>query len=1372
MFERLIALPESRTLDFKSGSYWQSGKADGDAAFIKDLLSFINTVRNGPAYIITGIKNNGAVNTLVGDDEFPDEAILQEKARSKIGPKPYFEAGPFIYKGKTYGIIEVPVHYYTRPVTATVKLPAIVPGIIYLRRGSSNDLASEDEINEIREWLVTLKPLVKPLPLPEKRIYKAPDPYIPRTVASMDNEPFSFYFQNFRSLLDVLSDHKRIALLAWGLDGKSTELAHLAFVLSDDPYYFPVLIFLGDYADKDIEYLIPEIDAIPQDRLVLLLDGLDEVIKDNLSLARRKISEFLTVYPNVRIVVSCRSNMYTTVSDGDPLNTLSGFDSFGLNRLNQETIDAYLDDFPVKKTGEFFNEIAARQMGDLLAIPYYLIKLAGQYYNQGKISASKAELFESELQLLIAKEILRAHGSEDERINTRLYGLLKRLAFVMELQGTNTILTPDLRLVLPDDADFELVTGAAAIFQGTHGVQKSWKFNHYTTQEYLAARVLAKLPFSKLRRVIGIAPASRHVKPTWVNTLSFLNSILKPDATLKRKITRWLAAYNKDLVIRLEPEKLDDNLRYKTFVNIFNFYKRQNRLINNVIYSSMNLARFAETSRALGFLVGQLENSNSNTTFISALLIINQYRVDLFPGFLKQLKKIYEKALFGSDPELHYVALAGYPKHFKLTAAEFGAMFDRYNGSDDTEIRYELFHAIWSADKQDVCLDYVLTQADVLIKEDWQLSHEKKKDRNEKEYREIAYCIEALRSENALMTFFERLGSIMVFIPQATHFTNTVEHLLDNAAEHLESEALVGKVMAIFLGNHSHILQSREQKKWYLNFLSLAGKVEDACITLYRESTLRDATDIKSIAILATRGIVDFLFKDFQEGRFTAKTAGDVAYFMEDVGNLNEPYFRGLFAIPRRVHPVRDFEAENRVTYARNLAALFDKEIYKQEISLIFNTYGKTVLNYEGINYQKPDYWSEIFCKVAREALDLNPQEPEADLVILLEQADLYFDANFTAKIYNYLVKNPRAELNPAQTAVIVRWCNQQAKRINFKTAIEDYVYPHWMLDEAAVQLSFFMRMLSLKKYRKALYLDMLSFIKQEDNLVGIFDFVAGICEHAMIVARVLVNLAEGVNNVTALKGHLEFIKAQRLTGTLPLFIPYFSKNDDIRYDLLTLYASLDGDMDLLLPVLLTVDGYFRNRLIEELIRKGHPLLRGYVYTLFNNETDEKEKLALSRYLIMLQDRSGFDFYVGHVKKNLYVPDDTSAGNPLFLLRDPLFTQPVLDLIVFAATFRKTNHRNDLSSISIRALQNLALYPQNYRKVRRNYDRWVFRNKLLSLVGRGKVPASVYPDLQFYWEIIDQQYYTQQTEQYDIPGAIAVYQGFHQSKPAGSGGMS
>jgi len=158
-FEILLQKSESSSLDFKSCQYEITKDVDNVnvSKFVKDIISFSNTIRTETAFIVIGVSiNEDGTKELVGLDKNVDDSIFQEKVKNKVFPIPNFLYYTVHHKDKAFGIIEIPINKYSEPISPTIKLKGLEPGKIYFRRGSSNSEATGREIIMINKWLESL----------------------------------------------------------------------------------------------------------------------------------------------------------------------------------------------------------------------------------------------------------------------------------------------------------------------------------------------------------------------------------------------------------------------------------------------------------------------------------------------------------------------------------------------------------------------------------------------------------------------------------------------------------------------------------------------------------------------------------------------------------------------------------------------------------------------------------------------------------------------------------------------------------------------------------------------------------------------------------------------------------------------------------------------------------------------------------------------------------------------------------------------------------------------------------------------------------------------------------------------------------------
>jgi hypothetical protein len=153
--KELLLMPESSTLDFKRQLYDFAGDAEkANASLVKDVCSMINTIRAQTSYIIFGVDSaQGNSPVVTGITNVIDDAILQDKVKTKILPRPAFSFYTVVHEGYTLGIMEFPLRKYSGPLMPVISMKGLIIDTVYYRQGSSNTIANTQEAIRIYEWL-------------------------------------------------------------------------------------------------------------------------------------------------------------------------------------------------------------------------------------------------------------------------------------------------------------------------------------------------------------------------------------------------------------------------------------------------------------------------------------------------------------------------------------------------------------------------------------------------------------------------------------------------------------------------------------------------------------------------------------------------------------------------------------------------------------------------------------------------------------------------------------------------------------------------------------------------------------------------------------------------------------------------------------------------------------------------------------------------------------------------------------------------------------------------------------------------------------------------------------------------------------------
>jgi hypothetical protein len=142
----LLFEQEGATLDFKRDQYRFYGTPDTDKAeLLKDILAFVNAWRRTDAYILIGVDENPGSNAVViGVTDHLKDADIQQFVNSKTNAPAEFIYTSAELEGKSIGVIRIPVQ--ERPRSLLKAFGGLQAKTVYLRRGSSTDIAGPDEI--------------------------------------------------------------------------------------------------------------------------------------------------------------------------------------------------------------------------------------------------------------------------------------------------------------------------------------------------------------------------------------------------------------------------------------------------------------------------------------------------------------------------------------------------------------------------------------------------------------------------------------------------------------------------------------------------------------------------------------------------------------------------------------------------------------------------------------------------------------------------------------------------------------------------------------------------------------------------------------------------------------------------------------------------------------------------------------------------------------------------------------------------------------------------------------------------------------------------------------------------------------------------
>jgi len=442
--------------------------------------------------------------------------------------------------------------------------------------------------------------------------------FIDRTIVKIDkpsNDSYRFptvQMDNYKIddiLLSNLSISKKICLLGDAYEGKTTLLKQLSYILFDNKNFWPIYVQIKDYYIRPIADILDELfnwKKYPYQKIIIIVDGVDEIATSEFDNFILSIREFCSKYYTVNFIFSCRRLFYDqyTISD-----SLPSFSFYELSPLREKDIEKYIEYKLYNRAIKFKENISTLRLEDLLQYPFYLTTLV-DFYKRSLFPQNKVEVFN----LLVKESFQRAKGRKLS-LGRRLAHVefdysrcLAELALSMQMLGLNTIADYDLQRLF-ELFEIELLEHSSVLTK----TRNTWTFNNAFFQENLAAQLLARLSFDQIAKIATVGKQIRKIKTKWVQTIASAFSYLQ-DNDKYQALIKLVEDDNINLLTLADSTKFPKNIKLDIFKRIIaRFTKLNGRLA--LVYED-SLAKFIDNMpEAVELLLEIISTDGNNESF-------------------------------------------------------------------------------------------------------------------------------------------------------------------------------------------------------------------------------------------------------------------------------------------------------------------------------------------------------------------------------------------------------------------------------------------------------------------------------------------------------------------------------------------------------------------------------------------------------------------------------------------------------------------------------------------------------------------------------------------------------------------------------------
>lgn len=149
LVESLLYEEEGVELDFKRDQYnFVKAEDEEKSELLKDILAFANAWRRSDAFILLGVLEvKGGRSEVVGISELLDDASIQQFINNKTNRPVNFSYRSLQFEDKKIALLHIPVQ--PRPLYLKKDFGKLKKETVYIRRGSTTEIASLDEISKM-----------------------------------------------------------------------------------------------------------------------------------------------------------------------------------------------------------------------------------------------------------------------------------------------------------------------------------------------------------------------------------------------------------------------------------------------------------------------------------------------------------------------------------------------------------------------------------------------------------------------------------------------------------------------------------------------------------------------------------------------------------------------------------------------------------------------------------------------------------------------------------------------------------------------------------------------------------------------------------------------------------------------------------------------------------------------------------------------------------------------------------------------------------------------------------------------------------------------------------------------------------------------
>lgn len=1046
----------------------------------------------------------------------------------------------------------------------------------------------------------------------KKYNYDITENYIERKVISIEKS-ILFSEKSKENLYDVIKDKKHVVLLSDAGEGKTQEAKALANKINNDNSNIHAFYKdLSTYTDQKIEDIIPK--ELKSKKTVCIFDGFDEIVEKNKSTFSRNLLEFCQNNPNAMIVVTCRKNFYERHNE-DYEGTLKKFNEYILCKITDEDIKKTLTKNNII-IDKFYKDISDQNLSPILYNPFYFKNILKIY--------NKKEFNEKDLLDIIIEKSFDLDKNKYDTDKSKLNKLLEIIGITIQMIERK-YLTNEEYMQLINDEERLLLSYSSIWHKNDDG---NWSFIHNNFGEYLAAKRLNTYSLEKIKDIVCYKGVESKIKPTWINTLTFLVNKYKD-----KELIEWILSCMPEFITYIESGIINEEKKRKMLFIIYEKCKEQKTWITYNIYHSNNLISSKEEIK---YLLKQIEENYHYTSVGNALHILKNSS-NLF-GMEREIRNVLMSICLSDNHTTFNISNAmDLLSDFKLAGKEELIKIIKYNEKrENPKLRRCYFYFCNTLNIVDDTIDIFLERFKIESKgmcASWNSENEE----------DAYYLNEHIEYRRA----FSKIKS-----------KNTIEKVVDFIeSEYINDREDIKKIIENLCDSIHIIFENSEDKIKYLleMYLKCEERFSYACMKLiidkvkaenmlllfFKEYMKIDNTKLfRAYEQIIDNECLEYYYEEYKNGGYSNEETKDILKFCNekltkyrDLKILYESRAGSKIVETKQI----DYNEIKKKSIIYFLDKLFYKQLFFEFLKEFKKEYKKEEINtedfIEDIDYNDVDR----NCKYQYLTEFLLHKFDYGNIVDENKIKEWNWSDVILDEVYNILnSEQEKIELTVKQIDIIEKICKTLINKTDFRNGIIYDINNSISTKIECLYLWFFRYKFNFE-YPKDKLLDMLEYdwIINGGNL-GIDYIEENIEDKTKLTARIIDNIKNRDIHSYIYKNHIEYCIKNNIDSCMESIGTHLlDKNAD--------YDERIASADYLLKFMNVqefvneyfnkLDLEFQKEIIWKVIEKKRDILDEWIVDKLKTCEEIKDKMFFAQQLIKLNKEEGIEFYYNWVKK-------------------------------------------------------------------------------------------------------------------------------------------